>query len=99
MVHKFSKEQFEISYYLGSLVSKENKFFQDVACMTPDWRVIVGLLEILKKADPNDTEMIKQIDTFLKPICQTMGQAEWQPDIITNLAMKLGDNTEMYDAL
>lgn len=99
MVKKFSKEQFEISYYLGSLVSKENKFFQDVACMTPDWRVIVGLLEILKKADPNDTEMIKQIDTFLKPICQMMGQAEWQPDIITNLAMKLGENTETYDAL
>jgi hypothetical protein len=99
MVKKFSKEQFEISYYLGSLVSKENKFFQDVACMTPKWRMIVGLLEILKKVNSNDTEMIKQIDTFLKPICQIMGQAEWQPDIITNLAMKLGENTETYDAL
>jgi len=99
MVRKFSKEQFEISYYLGSLVSKENKFFQDIACMTPDWRVIVGLLEILKKAYPDDKDMAKDIDEFLKPICQTMGQAEWQPDIITNLAMKLGENTETYDAL
>ncbi|MCJ7482264.1 MAG: hypothetical protein MUO31_04800 [Thermodesulfovibrionales bacterium] len=98
MVKKFSNQEFEISVYMGAQVSKEHKFFQVVACMTQKWRMIVGYLEILKLINPENTVLIKKIDSVYIPMCQIIGQAEWLPDIITNLAMKVGDNTETYDA-
>lgn len=97
-MRRFSKETFEISCYLGSLVGKENPFMQEIACMTPEWRELTALLEILKLTSPDDKQLAKDIDDLLKPICQKLGQAEWNPDVITHLAMKLGGMDDEYEA-
>ncbi|MCJ7425115.1 hypothetical protein MUP01_12745 [Candidatus Bathyarchaeota archaeon] len=97
MSSRFSRQTFEITCYLGSLVGKDNPFMRDIACMTPEWREIMALLEILKKLWPEDKALQEDIEKVLKPVCQYMGQAEWNPDVITHLAMKLGDLSTTYD--
>jgi len=94
-----SKDMFKWATYIGSQVAGKDKFFQDIACMTPEWREIVAYLEILKIVEPNDKKLHEEIDKILKPVCQRIGQAEWMPDIITHLAMKLGSVERVFDAL
>jgi len=98
MSSRFSRQTFEITCYLGSLVGKDNPFMRDIACMTPEWREIMGLLEILKKLCSDDKALQEDIEKILKPVCQYMGQAEWNPDVITHLAMKLGDLSQTFEA-
>ena len=93
-----TKDLFKWATYIGSQISGKDKFFQEIACMTTEWREVIALLEVLKIVYPNDKELHKDIEN-LKTICQRLGQAEWNPDIITHLAMKLGTVEEIYDAL
>ena len=72
---------------------------KEIACMTVEWREIMALLEILKKVCPEDKQLQEDIEKLLKPICQNLGQAEWNPDVITHLAMKLGDLSESFEAM
>lgn len=95
---KFSKESFEVTQWLGARVGKDNPFMRKIACMTPEWRELMALLEILKITCSDDKQLIKDIDEILTPICEKMGQAEWNPDVITHLSMKLGNEEDSYDA-
>jgi len=94
-----SKDLFKWATYIGSQVAGKDQFFQEIACMTPEWRETIAYLEILKILEPNDKKLHEEIEKILKPICQKIGQAEWMPDIITHLAMKLGSIEKIYDAL
>jgi hypothetical protein len=93
------KEQFRWESMLGALVSGKDAYFEKIACMSPDWREIISYLEVLKILDPEDKKTKEEIDKILVPVCQKLGQAEWMPDIISHLAMKLGSIEKVFDAL
>lgn len=67
--------------------------------MTVEYREYIAMLEILKILDPNDKEFNEAIDKVFIPILQRLGQSEWNPDIITHLAMKMQSAEKVYDAL
>jgi hypothetical protein len=71
---------------------------QKIACMHPEWREIIAYLEILKILYPEDKKLHEDINKLLIPICQKIGQAVWLPDIITHLAMKIGEESELWEA-
>lgn len=93
------KEIFKWESYLGSLISGKDPFFEKIACMTLEYREYIALLEILKILDPNDKEFNKEIDTIFIPILQRLGQSQWNPDIITHLAMKMQSTEKVFEAL
>jgi hypothetical protein len=95
---RFSREQFEVTYYLGAQVGQAIPFMKEIACMPVEWREIIALLDILKIVKPDDKALQTDIEKILKPICERIGWANWNPDIITHLAMRLGDVSEEYDA-
>lgn len=94
-----SKDLFKWATYIGSQVAGKDTFFQDIACMTPEYRELIAYMEIVKILEPDNKKQNEEIDKILKPIVQKLGQASWMPDIITHLAMKLGSIEKIADAL
>lgn len=93
------KEVFKWESYLGSLISGKDAFFEKIACMTPEYREYIAMLEVLKILDPEDKEFNKLINDIFIPIIQRLGQSEWNPDIITHLAMKMQSSEKVFEAL
>lgn len=90
---KFSREQFEITTYLASMVvqNKTNRYLADIACMSDEWRQIMGFIEaieIIDKYEPELTDQDKIDFKMIKEVVQKLGQSEFKMDIISHLAMK-----------
>lgn len=98
-----SKDLFRWASFLGSMVADRTKIgkhdakiLKETACMSLAWRKMYSYLEIVKLVEENE-EVLKQIDEFLKPCIQMLGQGEWEKDTITDLAMRLGGQEKVYD--
>lgn len=97
---KFSKDQFEVTQYLGNQVGQANKFMRSISCMSQEWRLIRSYLEIvdiLSLEDGQSKQDEKDIK-LLKDITEKIGQADWQMDIISHLSMKVGRVYKQHDA-
>lgn len=103
----FDKDMLKWQTFLGAIVVKskveqkeregKETFMQKIACMHPEWRETVAYLEIVKMLT-DDKKLKETIDQKMIPLCQKIGQALWMPDIITHLAMKIGETSELYEA-
>ena len=96
---KFSREQFEVTQYLGNQVGQANKFMRDISCMSQEWRLIRSYLEIVKNISLKEG-LKKQDEEDLKTltdIAEKIGQADWQMDIISHLSMKVGKVYKQHD--
>ena len=93
----FNKEEYRWESLLGSLIAQKDPYFEQTACMSEEWRELIGFLEVLKIVD-QDPELKGEIEKLFIPICQKLGQATWKRDIVTDLAMKLRSVRKVSDA-
>lgn len=93
----FNREEFRYESLLGSLIAQKDPYFEQTACMSEEWREIIGFLEVLKIVD-QDPDLRKEIEKLFIPICQKLGIATWKRDIVTDLAMKLKSVRQVSDA-
>ena len=100
---KFSRDQFEVTEYLANMVGqqKENRFMREISCMSQEWRLIRSYLEIARELALKDGLTKEEEEDFkqLNFIAEKIGQAEWQMDIISHLAMKVGKVYKRHDAV
>ena len=75
-----------------------------IACMSQEWRLTRGYLEvarILKKYDAVNKKCLLTAEQKLTMMCEiseVIGQADWQMDVVSHLAMKIGKDFKIYDA-
>lgn len=90
-----SQERFEVEHYLGNMIGKKDAYLKSIACMSNDFREIRSYLELLKIFEPlKKRKMTKQEKAKLKIVCEAverMGQATFQMDVVSHLAMKIGE--------
>lgn len=100
----YSNGQFEVTNYLGNMIGKKDKFLNSIACMSKEWRLTRGFLEVIKilqkyeeidKKNPlTDTQLIEMVCELTEKI----GQSDWQMDVVSHLSMKIGKSYKSYDA-
>lgn len=85
------------------MIGKDDEFLQSIACMSQKWRLIRAYLEvpaIVNKAKVMDTELSKedkQLLSIINTIVERIGQADWQMDVVSHLAMKIGKAYKIYE--
>ena len=100
---RFSRDQFEVTQYLGNMIGRKDKFMQSIACMSQKWRQIRSYLEIpsiVDKAKVFDVELTKEEKELLEITCkivERLGQADWQMDVVSHLSMKIGRAYKSYE--
>lgn len=91
-----SHERFEVEHYLGNMIGKKDPYLKAIACMSKDWREIRSYLELLFILDKlKKTKLTKEQKNKLKIICEAverLGQAPFQMDVVSHLAMKIGES-------
>src|SRR5512139_3155131 len=90
---KFSRDQFEVESYLGSIVAKakDNRVLKETACMSDGNAKLYGFLVAIEEIDkdyPCLTTQIKKDIAMAKRILVALGQSQYKRDPITNLAMR-----------
>jgi hypothetical protein len=95
---KFSRDQFEVTQYLGNQVGQKNRFMRDISCMSQKWRLIRSYLEIVGIIDKTLSKQDQEDLKMLCEIAEKIGQAEWSMDIISHLSMKVGRVYKQHDA-
>ena len=97
----FSREQFEVTQYLGNMIGKKDKFLNSIACMSQDWRLIRSYLELLNILEPLQskplTEQQKKKLNVIKEAIERIGQADWKMDVVSHLSMKIGKAYKVYE--
>ena len=100
---KFSRDQFEVTQYLGNMIGRNDDFMKSIACMSQKWRLIRAYLEvpnIVDEAKILDTKLSKedkQLLSIINEIVERIGQADWQMDVVSHLSMKIGKAYKSYD--
>lgn len=97
---KFTRDQFEVTQYLGNQVGQGNKFMREISCMSQEWRLIRSYLEIVDILSLREGRTKKEEEELktLKEIVEKIGQADWSMDIISHLSMKVGRVYKLHDA-
>lgn len=97
----FSREQFEVTQYLGNMIGKKDKFLNSIACMSKDWRLIRSYLELLNILEPLQSKALTKEQqkklAVIKEAIERIGQADWQMDVVSHLSMKIGKAYKTYD--
>ena len=97
----FSRERFEVTQYLGNQVGKKDKFLNTIALMETEWRELRAFLEVIDIIQPlNDKVLTSEEKTQLKivkEIVERIGQANFNMDVVSHLAMKIGKAYKIYD--
>ena len=83
------------------MVGKKDKFLNAIALMSIEWRETRACLEVINIADTLRTEGLKaeqkkKLDV-IKAIVERMGQANFQMDVVSHLAMKIGKAYKSYE--
>jgi hypothetical protein len=82
---------YEASTYLGQRVGKQHQFLQKTACMDIKVRKSLAVFEFMKKKNPEFKEQIEEFESLLT----FLGAALWNRDVITDLALKLGQKSNV----
>jgi len=79
---------YEASTYLGSKLGKQKdgSFLKKTACMDINSRKKIAVLDFIKEQNPEIKKDIEVIEDLIIKV----GQALWNRDVITDLALKLG---------
>lgn len=91
----YSNSQFEVTNFLGNILGKKHPYMKAIACMSQEWRLTRGYLEvakILQKYDKMNREAALTAEQKLTMMCEiseVIGQADWQMDVVSHLAMKI----------
>jgi len=85
---------------MGMILARDEPFLKETAVLGPEYRKMIAYVEILKTAKslPKHLTPDQVIDYFVIPSLQKLGMAEWNRDIITDLALKMGKQDEEGDA-
>jgi hypothetical protein len=87
---------YEASQYLGQRVGKANKFLQKTSCMDIETRRLIAILEFIKEKheDKETKQRLERMESFF----EKLGNANWQRDVITDLALNLSIKAKRGDA-
>ena len=100
----YSNSQFEVTNYLGNIIGKKHPYMKTIACMSQEWRLTRSYLQvvvILKKFQKKQEKSSLSSDDKIVMMCEiseVIGQADWQMDVVSHLAMKIGKDFKKYDA-
>ena len=100
----YSSDQFQVTNFLGNILGKKHPYLKAIACMSQDWRITRGYLEVInilkKYSDKNDKMALSehQMLSMMCEISEAIGQADWQMDVISHLSMKIGKDFKKYEA-
>ena len=100
----YSNSQFEVTNYLGNILGKKHPYMKAIACMSQEWRLTRSYLEVVRLlktySEKNNKSALGQEDKIklMCEISESIGQADWQMDVVSHLAMKIGRDYKKYDA-
>jgi hypothetical protein len=85
----------QTSLFSQRIVEKEQeRIFAQTACMSPEIRQLIGLLEGVKKIKPQYSAKINKV----MPLLEMMGKTSWQRTEVTDLGFKAGkDDSNQID--
>lgn len=87
------KDYYEINKYLSQQVGKRNKFLQKTACMSPESRRLIAILDFAEMFLGNNDlpeEEQKSDEQLAKELFTLLGWAEWERDVLTDMGLLLG---------
>ena len=97
----FSRERFEVTQYLGNIIGKKDRFLKAIALMDSEFRELRAYLEVIDIIAPLEPTPLsdeeKQELTVLKEIIERIGQSKFNMDVVSHLAMKIGQSYEVHD--
>jgi len=99
----YSSSQFEVTNYLGNMIGRNHPYMKAIACMSQDWRLTRSYLEVIKiltkYQEKNKKKPLTSTDKIqlMCDISEAIGQADWQMDVVSHLAMKIGKAYKSYD--
>jgi hypothetical protein len=87
---------YQAATYLGQHFKISKGILKDTACMAQEERLLIAELKAIDKiypllasiGDMNIPQLIKEI---MLPIIENEGYANWQRDVVTDMAIKKGD--------
>lgn len=99
MSQESGKGFYQAATYLGQNSRISRGILKETACMAQDERVLIADLEAVKKVWPfleqiEDMPLDILIDKIILPFIENEGYANWQRDVVTDMAMKKGDMTK-----
>lgn len=94
MSHR-DKGFFDVARYLGKDVGGEVAFLKNTACMDPAIRALIADLEFVKELFPSLKPIL---DKYVTSYLEKKGFALWVRDVITDMALKMGEEQEDLEA-
>ena len=97
----FSRERFEVTQYLGNLVGSKDPFLCKIALMETEFRELRAYLEVIDIIQPlAPVPMTKDQQAkleIIKKVIVRIGQARFNMDVVSHLAMKIGKAYKTYE--
>lgn len=84
---------YDATKYLGQFIGEQEQFMRETACMSPEIRLTLAVLESAAEFFKDDEELLELI-AQLKPLLKRIGHARWERDTVTDMAIKKANPTE-----
>lgn len=90
---------YQAASYLGQHPNISKGLLKKTSCMGQEQREEIAVLDAIKKVYPlldsedalDKLDMLELIDKAIMPFLENLGFADWQRDVVTDMAIRKGD--------
>ena len=87
---------YDATKYLGQFIGEQEEFMRETACMSPEIRLTLAVLESATEFFKEDPELLGMI-AQIKPLLKRIGYARWERDTVTDMAIKKANPQEIEE--